>query len=361
MMKKFTVIIIALLLSAAAMAEGKTSSQEIGTNVVYNLPSTSFRLEVKALKTVYTPGPYAKYAEKYLGIKASERPSVTYALESIKLVPYLEADRSAKYIISLGSNPSENVRDLFMKFTSQGMIMLSDQYKGDAEYWRFPALREDAGSIAQSATENITSQESVLYKNVNNGKGGVDRVAITQTYKVFKSPEVKASEAAKMIFDIREKRLAIVTGDTDATFSGDALRASVETLDRLEHEYLNLFLGTYETAEQKMSYDVLPKAETGRQIIVAFRVSETDGLVSADEITGRPIVMEILPETETVAAVNEPEKEARKSRSDFDRLYYRVPSVCAVRILDGTEVLLQARVPVYQAGEVLSFPIVWRR
>lgn len=54
-----------------------------------------------------------------------------------------------------------------------------------------------------------------------------------------------------MILSLRQQRINIITGNTDATFSGDALRAAVEEIGRLEEEYMSLFTGTVGTSVQK--------------------------------------------------------------------------------------------------------------
>ena len=38
-------------------------------------------------------------------------------------------------------------------------------------------------------------------------------------------------------------------------------------------------------------------------------------------------------------------------------VYYRLPALCTVNIKNGVELLLQARVPVYQLGQESSLPV----
>jgi hypothetical protein len=37
--------------------------------------------------------------------------------------------------------------------------------------------------------------------------------------------------------------------------------------------------------------------------------------------------------------------------------YYRIPAVCTVKIMNGTDLLLQSRMPIYQLGKESSLPI----
>lgn len=352
-----------IALSANAQELSSTDSVPEGV-VVYSLPSTTLHLSVEAIREVYTPGPYAKYSKKYLGIDAPVEGAEKYQLTSINLTPYLEADMSRRFVANL-TTISKYASANFLEMSSQGLIVLSDQNKGNKDFWRFPTLADNFNRNAAGVTENFVSAETTLYKNVKNSQGGYDRVAVQQSQVVEKSTEKKAQEIANAIFNLRKKKLEIITGDTDATFSGEALGAAIEEMTRLENDYMSLFLGKTETAVQKMNFDVLPKADAARQIYVAFRLSDSQGLTLPNDVSGRPIVLELVPEEEISVGqtVQEPAAPAKKSSYKKDssapglEIYYRVPTVCLIKILDGQELLMQTRVPVYQFGKTLSFPI----
>ena len=156
-----------------------------------------------------------------------------------------------------------------------------------------------------------------------------------------------------MILKLRKQRLQIVTGDTDATYSGEAMGAAIAEITRLEEEYMMLFTGYSESQTQKMKFEVVPQSENPAQLYVAFRLSETAGLVPADDLTGRPVIMEIAAQQFEV-----PEVVIEDSKKVTPVLaYYRIPAVCTVKLMDGANLLLQARVPVYQLGQETSMPI----
>lgn len=354
-MRKLAFLIVLPIL---VLAMSPVKAQTENSALVYSLPSTSLHLAVEAQREVYTPGPYAKFAKKYLGLDVEVEPYEKYNLLSVKLTPYLEADMNKRYAVNLTG--SQGLSNTFFQMTSQGVIILSDQYKGDSEYWRFPTLAENHANAGVEATETFTSVETTLYKNVKNAQGGYDKVAIQQSQVVEKSLEKKAQEIANEIFKLRRQRVQIITGDTDATFSGEALGAAIDEITRIEQDYLSLFIGRVETATQKIGFDVLPKEDANRQIFVAFRVSDKEGLLMPDNVSGRPIVLEVTPELGAMPAVKVQDMSTSTSRSrkapNVGSIYYRVPAVCTVKILDGQELILQTRVPVYQMGEVVEFP-----
>ena len=333
--------------------------------VIYSLPMTSIHLSVEAVCETYTPGPYSKWAKKYLGIDVPQEASTSYTLSNIRMTPYLEADRSCSYIVNLDGFLGEASPASFFEFSSQGLLLLSDESKGKGDSWRFPSIAPGTEVLSSEATANLTSTETTLYRTVRNESGGYDRVAVRQSQVVEKSPEKKAQEAAAMILSLRENRINIITGNTDATFSGDALRAAVEEIGRLEEEYMSLFTGTTATSLQQMSFDVVPESGKSEELTVAFRLSDTQGLLPPDDVSGRPIVMEITPEdnedvlyTDQIIAEVEPSKaRARHEAALRGNIFYRIPGICTIRVIDGQNLILKSRMPVYQKGEDLTFPV----
>lgn len=331
---------------AAILAALGASAQDPAGLVVYSLPRTVFRLEVEARLEQFHAGPYAKYAEKYLGTEARTADKSSATVSAVTLMPYIEADPGARY----GLNISKGQLPAFLQFTSQGLVSLGSKPSGSS--WRFPSLA--GGDFSdKGVSTNLTYESATLYTGSNSS----DRVlSVRQEMVVTKSVEARAKEAADMIFEIRHKRYQIVTGDTDATYSGEAMGAAIEELTRLEKEYLSLFFGYCETSLQKTNYEIVPLRDASPQRYVAFRISDSEGLVSADDISGRPCLLEL---ELTVPAEVEAASDAASRKVDPKKQYirYMVPATCNVRLTDGVTVLLRTRVPVYQLGTESTFEV----
>lgn len=355
-MKLRTLIIMA---AATAVSAAEAPAQ----TVAYSLPSTSFHITVEAICSSYTPGPYAEYAKKYLGIDIPQKAHTSYNLSSIRLTPYLEADKDKCFIINLDGLRNNISSFPFIKFTSQGLIMMSDDQDNIENSWRFStSSTSDREMLESKATDNLTSTESILYRNDWDNQGGYERIAFKQSHVIEKNTEKKAQEAAAMILELREHRFNIITGNTDATFSGDALRAAIEEIGRIEDRLMSLFIGSATHSTQIMSFDAIPDSSHSKEILIAFRISDTQGLLPADNLSGRPIVMEITPEntssaTEQVIEQTENNYASRFRASKHGSIYYKIPAVCTVKITDGQKVLLQNRIPIYQKGQTQTFPV----
>ena len=317
--------------------------------VVYSLPMTTLHIRVEAEREVFTAGPYARFAQKYLGLEAEQNNRVQYRIVQAQVRPYLEADPAHTFILNLSGQ--KNAVANFAQFSAQGLIMLSDSYAGKEENVRFTPQTRALAFVDKGISSNLSQEQVTLYRT-EQGASGTQRVAVPQSQTVGKSLEKSAEEAAVLIFKIRNKRIEIITGDTDATFSGEALGAAVAEMARLEAEYLALFMGKSTYSTQAMDFDVQPQAGQARQIYIAFRLSDTEGLVPASNMGGRPITLELTADADASQAPSVTPDAGKAAL----RLFYRKPVAMQMALSDGQDVLARSRVLVYQLGQVLSFP-----
>jgi hypothetical protein len=349
------VILSLLLVNGSAFAQEVRQGDAIPEGaVVYSLPMTMLHIRVEAEKEAFTAGPYARFAQKYLGLEARQEDRVQYRIVSAQVRPYLEADPAQSFMVNLSGQ--KNAVANFTQFSAQGLIMLSDSYAGKEENIRFAPQTRAAAFTDKGISSNLSQEQVMLYRT-EQGASGTQRVAVPQSQVVGKSLERSAEEAASLIFKIRNKRMEIITGDTDATFSGEALGAAVAEMARLEAEYLALFMGKSTYSTQGMDFDVQPQASQAKQIYIAFRLSDTEGLVPASNMGGRPITLELTADAD---APKGPAVAPDAGRAAL-RLFYRKPVAMQMTLADGQEVLARSRVLVYQLGQVLSFPYILGR
>lgn len=337
--------LMALLLALPFAASAQKSSDPEGY-VTYSLPSTTLVLDVEAMRESFYAGPYARYAEKYLGIKVRQKDEVKWQITRMSLTPKVEADLSRRYTLAVKKNAPDFS---FLKLSSAGLVAFADGNMGGGQIWRFP-VSGSADFADKGVSSNLKSEATTLYRNEKT-ESAYNRVSVQQNMVVEKSLEHKAYEAAQMIVTLRQQRLQIVTGDTDATYSGEAMGAAIDELTRLENEYMSLFVGYSDFQTQNMSFDVVPSADRESQMYMAFRVSDTAGLVPADNLSGKPVVMEIIPQE-----IAQPASGVQPA-SKVQTVNCLIPAICTVKVKDGSELLIQSRVPVYQLGVLTTMPV----
>lgn len=319
--------------------------------VIYSLPQTSVKVDVKVRRTVFTAGPYAAYAQKYLGVNAKQSDSQEYSIEEVSISYDIESDPSVSIALNLGN--SKNATANFLNFTENGLLVAPGYFTSSGAASFNPAAREAEWTKSVQAVSHLDKKTTKLYRSVTKEDGSVDRVAVPQTKIVEKSAEQKAEETAELIFKLRQKRIEILTGETDANYSGEALGAAMKEISRLEKQYVALFVGKTVTDFQSGSYVVVPNARNAKHTYVAFRISDTQGLVAADNVSGRPVYMDF--------SVTEGKIDGAVSEADIlnskGKIVYRTPVIATVKVIDGQKVLGQGRVPVYQFGKTHLIPM----
>ena len=321
-----------LLVAVPALSQAQT--------VTYSLPQTTVTVEVDAVQESFFAGPYAPYAKRFLGIDVRETDASRSYVKEVRLVTRVEADPQARFSVD-----TKGAEDRFLALTSQGLVSFQDKLEAGDLVWRFnPQPEADFGT--KGVTSQTRTETRTIWKEVETDTAFV-RVPVEESYQVAKTPEMKAQEAADMVLKARRERFNISTGNTDATFSGEALGAAIAELDRVEKEYLTLFTGYTVSREQSGSFDIVPSASARKQQYPAFRLNGKDGLVP--DGPGTVYYLEIEP-----VEVSDGQSAAKDSKNV---VHYRIPAVCNVRLTTGGRTLFESRIPVYQLGLESLYPL----
>lgn len=318
------------LLAAAALLGG---SLAWGQGNEYALPKTSIRIEVQTQVENFHAGPYAAFAKKLLNIDALVEDKSTCNIISVKLTPLTEADASQRFFAPAGA---------LLQLSAQGLISLPGDPARSSVQWRFPV--EAQGDFAQRGiSSNFANEKTTLYKTDELGQ----TIAVTQSITAAKSLEKRAAEAAEMVLKMRQTRIDVITGNTDMTYSGEAMEAALNEMKALEKEYLSLFIGYTVSCVKTFCCEITPDPSCEVQKYVAFRLSSTEGPVGADDLSGMPVILELTPET-----VPETLDKDNRAIKGYSPVKYRIPAICNVRLSTGSDILLEDRLPIAQLGSI---------
>lgn len=323
-MKRITLLALTLGLALSAKAQ----------EVTYALPNTVFTVKVTVQQEQFFAGPYARYAKQFLNMDAKEDDAVSCSLVSAEILPRVEADQKAIYTCE-----AENAS--LMALSAQGLIALQNKADAPSTPWRF--LPQASARFDGSVTDPLREETRISYKTVQTEDGEL-QVPVEHKSKMAKSEEDKAAEAAQMILSLRRERLNIVSGNTDASYSGEAMGAALKELDRLEAEYMALFRGFSVVGTLEASFDVIPDPKQEHQRYLVFRL--TDAGPVPDGVKGVPYYIELEPEEMAFPAENEKKPKVKDSTPR-----YRIPVVCKVRFTRDGIRLAENRLPVYQLGK----------
>lgn len=269
--------------------------------IAYALPKTNIRFKVEAVKTDIFPGPYYEYAEKYIGLTdVPEKRETIWQISNIVIETYNDMDPENLYVLEPSGQFNVDLKSLI----DNGFIFPVNKqmvHEYENQFYGISELGNDLVFKDLSVSKYVGEEQVTYYKRVQRDSLFA-KVPVVKTQSVYKSFEDKAEEASSFIFMIREKRFELITGMADYYPDGEALNAALKELDRLENQYMDLFIGKKITSTYTASFEFTPSEKDLHQPYFIFRFNEEKGVLPANDLTGRPIIVELeaLKQAETL-------------------------------------------------------------
>lgn len=326
------------------------------SGIIYALPRTNLKFTIEASRTDIIPGPYHEYAEKYMGIEdVSEDETSIWQITNISIHSYNDIDPEHYYILE----PSGKMNIDFNKLVQNGNVLPVNKPVENNFSNEFYGINNSENEIVftdLSLTKYVGEEKFTYFKRVQRDSLFA-KVPVTQTKSVYKSFEDKAEEAANFIFMIREKRFELLTGMADFYPEGKSLEVAINELNRLENDYLALFIGKRFTSNYSAGFEFVPTETELNQPYILFRFSEDRGVLPPNDLRGRPIIVELDKKDQTKNLSYLMSDQINREGTVYkDKLYYRIPDVAQVKVFDGNTILATRKVNIEQYGIVVPFP-----
>ena len=219
-------IIIALLFISCQVLFSEMQAQAVSTpltagrtaeGVTYFLPKTAIRFNLLIEKKTYTPGEYAKYAEKYLGMTGIEQEEqVTYSVASYNICQIGVRDTSKCYTVELkGKSETADI-----KLSEDGVLLaINDEPAKPKLTAPFtPAVKKPTVDPHQFLSDDVRSAGSMAKK---------------------------AEMTVNQLLELQEHRQQLITGEADDMPQDEnQLRYMIEQIDRQRDALTSLFTGS---------------------------------------------------------------------------------------------------------------------
>ena len=292
--------------------------------VTYALPRTVIRADVDAIKTQFTPGEFARYAERYLHLQnVGQEPVTAYAVQQISLNLEGVPDTLKAYTIKLKDKSIAPMVTL----TPSGIILSVNS--------KMPRDIADVGGLPYNKLKGVRHQLD-------------SRAYFTEEILSATSTAKMAELTAAEIYEIRETRNALMRGQLDAMpKDGAAMKLVLDRLNAQEEALTQLFTGWTDTIYLSESYRIEPRDYEDVPKTVLFRFSRKLGFVDADDLSGEPYYITV---TDQHSVVLPTEKEIAKRK--IEGIVYNLPSQAHVDILQGNNTLLSQTFPIAQYGTI---------
>lgn len=243
--------------SSSALQEGK-----VPEGTVYYLPKTAFHFHLLIEKTDYTPGLFAKYAEKYLHLQhISQERQVNHRLIDFQLSQTGVRDTSKCFIVNLkGKSATSEI-----KLSDDGVLLAVN----------------DTPMTVKSHKPFVAAAK----------KRPVDPMRyLSEEALAAGSMAKKAELTALQMAELKEHRQLLITGEAEEMPSDRAqLQLMLDEIDKTYDALLSLFIGVTECDTTEQAFTLCPDKEMKREVI--FRISRQQGLVDKDDLSGIPFYL----------------------------------------------------------------------
>lgn len=305
-----------------------TANKASEYGLIYTLPLTAFEVTVAVEKTEETPGEFYQYARKYLNDMPIMKPSMSWKVVSAVVNPIAVADENERYLVSFkGSNGTY----MTVSDSNFPLSVNDDTYVPEINLTPLP--------------EAVAPQPTVL-------ELPVARQAVTSDMIQSTSSAKRAELAAEKIYELRGYRNEIVSGQADAMPSdGVAMKLALDQLTGQEEALTAMFLGTVRKSVEVRTFTVAVPDDGADSRQVACRISATDGIVDASDLSGVPVYIYIKPETRGELPVNEKGIEKTFPKGG---VAYRIPGTAHVSLSYDGRTLVDKTFDVAQYGVVFG-------
>jgi len=334
----YKLFLLLLILSCSAFAQ-RTDKKEgpvLFTNgVVYSLPRTGVRIYVSATQEKFFFGPYHQYAEPMLGLRnapSSDRESWT--INNIRIETFSEPDPAQVY---KATGPAASLVSLTPSGTIAGINAVAENQE---ETFPVSTFLGDTKTPEMPFTD--LSLDSFFEKPDSTSRNTL----------VVKSLEEKAQEAAHTVTKLRKRRFkTLANGYEEQLPDGRAYEVMVEELEKLEKEYVALFIGKSYKDTFEYCFDYMPGSNSVSGEVV-FRFAEGKGVLPVSDVSGKPILID-MKKLDNLASAQAKVATANPSGAG---VIYRMPGKAEIRILNGINLMAATRADIAQFGTTTFVP-----
>lgn len=332
-------------------ASGKQMVATPAGGVYYALPKTIFKVRLVLEQVNEIPGPFAAYATKYLGTTDYMKvKKVYYRLLSVKVSPVTIADPAQVFHVRFPENrSSKEVRRFTLRLNDEGILVGFGQEPGQKNTRASAASPESSSQMYVFSDYRKGFDMQAGYMRAQKVDTIVRKITIdTVTIKRFLyktgwvnlTEEERADDAAKQIKNIRTSRFNLLTGYQEVNY-GEGIRYMDVELQKLEHEYMVLFLGREyrQMIVRSFVFDPEKKALSGKLL----QFTDEEGISHLLNIK--------------VRIVNPMAKVVARKTAGLDDLFYRIPVKAVISVGSGSNPFYSDTFEVPQLGVITTVPV----
>ncbi|MBO7652498.1 MAG: DUF4831 family protein [Bacteroidales bacterium] len=339
-MKRFSLVVAILLLSTiCAFAQIKVfsiSDSEVSikkNSFLYYLPQSTLEIKVTVTKETLVPGPYSKYAEKYLCIKNAEMTNVSdVKIENVDIRQIAQPDPNACFMVICDkeANLNYNSRGIVTGYNCDSQTEISY----DEEKSHFTKASNIATPLFTDygVKQNFTKNTDTTYKVVE-VDSVFQKIPIYNKVIISKDEEMKAEEAANYIIKIRKRLFKVLTAQFETETPPADIDIMVNELKDMEKRYLELFVGKIVKETREYVFYYTPQPGLAEDRIPICYITSNDEVVEQKTANSEPIYL-VLKNSQAARELGDfyGRQHDLKKKEKKMGLYYRIPADVSVSV-----------------------------
>ncbi|MDR2835218.1 MAG: DUF4831 family protein [Bacteroidales bacterium] len=260
--------------------------------IFYYLPKTSLNIHFETETEYFVPGPFCKFADKYLLIKdVSIEKKTKSSIKNISISEYSIADEKNCYFVV------EKNFDYKLSLTNLGILTSYNYLVANSDYEIFPQIENSNNKFDNTiptytdfgVKRNFTDKTDTTYKVIE-VDSVFQKIPVYNQVITSKNFEQKAEEAANYIIKIRKRRFKLQSGQFENDTPPNNVTELIEELNNLEQQYTELFVGKKIIINNEFSLNYIP--EQSEEITIAY-LSDENGIIETKENNAKPITLKI--------------------------------------------------------------------
>ena len=289
---------------------------QVVDGTVYFLPKTTVQLHLLIEKQTYTPGEFARYAERYLRLSGiAQQTQVNHSIVRFDVSTVGVRDTSKCYMVRLKGKSKATEINL----SDDGILL---------------AINEKPMKLVPHTDFHPSYKQRPI-----NPMQLLSREAL-QAGSTAKMAELTAQQ----IQEFKEQRQLLVTGEADEMPQDEQqLRLMISEIDANCNALTSLFTGSISRDTTEHILTLCPDQEIDRDVV--FRLSRRLGLVDVDDLSGVPFYL-------TLKKLNDAGDILSLDNKKHEGFYVNVPTIARMTIEQDDQQLAAFDIPVAQFGFV---------
>ena len=340
LMKRLNFVIAILLFSTAyTFAQIKVfpiSNSEVAIKknaFLYYLPQTTLEVKITVTKETLAPGPYSKYAEKYLCLKNAATTSISdVKIEHVDIRQIAQPDPNACFMVVCDkeANLNYNSRGIVTGYNCEQQS--NDSYEeGKCHFTKATDITTPIFTD-YGVKQNFTKNTDTTYKVVE-VDSVFQKIPIYNKVIISKDEEMKAEEAANYIIKIRKRLFKVLTAQFETETPPADIDIMVNELKDMEKRYLELFIGKVVKETREYIFYYTPQPELSEEKIPLCYITSDDEVVEKKTSNSEPLYL-TLKNSQAAKELGDfyGRQHDLKKKEKVMGLYYRIPADVAVSV-----------------------------